>query len=78
MKASVGTADIHVTPDYRHLYASERSESYISHYLISDDGCELTLEARYPTEAHPRGFNIDNTVPLFNFQWAKVRPYFSF
>ncbi|MBP6121033.1 MULTISPECIES: 6-phosphogluconolactonase [Providencia] len=54
-------ADIHVTPDGRHLYASERSDSYISHYLISDDGKTLTLENRYPTEMHPRGFNIDGT-----------------
>ncbi|QNP18842.1 6-phosphogluconolactonase [Providencia rettgeri] len=54
-------ADIHITPDGRHLYVSERSESYLSHYLVSDDGCELTLEARYPTETHPRGFNIDVT-----------------
>lgn len=60
-KSERWAADIHVTPNGRHLYASERSESYISHYLISDDGRELTLAARYPTEAHPRGFNIDGT-----------------
>ena len=54
-------ADIHITPDGRHLYASERSDSYISHYIVSDDGLQLTLEARYPTEVQPRGFNIDET-----------------
>ncbi|AFH94998.1 TPA: 6-phosphogluconolactonase [Providencia stuartii] len=54
-------ADIHITPDGRHLYASERSDSYISHFRVSDDGRELTLEGIYPTEAQPRGFNLDAT-----------------
>lgn len=54
-------ADIHITPDGRHLYASERSDSYISHFLISEESGELTLAATYPTEKQPRGFNIDAT-----------------
>ena len=60
-KSERWAADIHITPNGRHLYASERSESYIAHYLVSDNGRELTLAERYPTETHPRGFNIDGT-----------------
>ncbi|UDG80817.1 6-phosphogluconolactonase [Candidatus Hartigia pinicola] len=54
-------ADIHITPDGRHLYASERSDSYISHFLISNNGKTLTLENIYPTVKQPRSFNIDTT-----------------
>ncbi|ETT02042.1 MULTISPECIES: 6-phosphogluconolactonase [Providencia] len=52
-------ADIHITPNGRYLYASERSESYLAHYQVSENGCELSLVGRYPTQAQPRGFNID-------------------
>ncbi|MDC9582953.1 6-phosphogluconolactonase [Xenorhabdus sp. PR6a] len=54
------SADIHMTPDGCHLYASERSESLISHFHVSEDGYHLTLAGYYPTETQPRGFAIDH------------------
>ncbi|MDC9620528.1 6-phosphogluconolactonase [Xenorhabdus sp. XENO-7] len=53
------SADIHITPDGRHLYTCERSESLISHFRVSEDGYHLTLVGNYPTESQPRGFAID-------------------
>ncbi|AOM40794.1 6-phosphogluconolactonase [Xenorhabdus hominickii] len=55
------SADIHITPDGRHLYTSERSESLISHFRVSDDGYHLTLAGHYPTETQSRGFAIDHS-----------------
>ncbi|MCC8379196.1 6-phosphogluconolactonase [Xenorhabdus sp. PB30.3] len=55
------SADIHITPDGRHLYTSERSESVISHFIVSEDGYHLTLAGHYPTETQPRGFAIDHS-----------------
>ncbi|HAT3808660.1 TPA: 6-phosphogluconolactonase [Morganella morganii] len=54
-------ADIHITPDGRHLYACERASSVINHYRVSDDGGHLQLAGRYPTETQPRGFAVDNS-----------------
>ena len=54
-------ADIHITPDGRFLYASERSESFICAMAISETGDYLQPVGYYPTETQPRGFNIDNT-----------------
>ncbi|CDH26204.1 6-phosphogluconolactonase [Xenorhabdus bovienii] len=55
------SADIHMTPDGRHLYTCERSESLISHFRVSEDGYYLTLVGNYPTESQPRGFVIDHS-----------------
>ncbi|MCP9267970.1 6-phosphogluconolactonase [Xenorhabdus sp. XENO-1] len=55
------SADIHITPDGRHLYTCERSESLISHFRVSEDGYYLTLVGNYPTESQPRGFAIDRS-----------------
>ncbi len=51
------TADIHLTPDGRFLYASERSSSTIAAFRVTDG--TLTLIGHYPTETQPRGFNVD-------------------
>jgi 6-phosphogluconolactonase len=50
-------ADVHLSPDGRFLYASERSSSTIAAFQIRDGA--LILVGHYPTEAQPRGFNID-------------------
>ncbi|KMW72797.1 6-phosphogluconolactonase [Photorhabdus luminescens subsp. luminescens] len=55
------SADIHITPDGRHLYTSERTSSLISHFVISPDGFNLTLVGHYKTETQPRGFAIDHS-----------------
>ncbi|WP_130834453.1 6-phosphogluconolactonase [[Erwinia] mediterraneensis] len=54
-------ADIHLTPDGRHLYACDRTSSTITIFSVSEDGAQLTIEGHQPTETQPRGFNIDNT-----------------
>lgn len=54
-------ADIHLTPDGRHLYSCDRTASILTVFSVSEDGGLLTLEGHQPTEMQPRGFNIDLT-----------------
>jgi 6-phosphogluconolactonase len=54
-------ADIHVTPDGRFLYASERTSSTLSAFKIDPASGMLTMIGSVPTEKQPRGFNIDPT-----------------
>ncbi|WP_130099055.1 6-phosphogluconolactonase [Siccibacter turicensis] len=54
-------ADIHITPDGRHLYTCDRTASILTVFSISVDGSVLALEGFQPTETQPRGFNIDST-----------------
>jgi 6-phosphogluconolactonase len=52
-------ADIHVTPDGRFLYTSERTTSTLATFAIDPATGRLALKAHTPTEKQPRGFNID-------------------
>ena len=52
-------ADIHVTPDGRFLYASERTTSTLAAFRVDAATGALTAIGTYPTEKQPRGFNID-------------------
>ncbi len=52
-------ADIHVTPDGRSLYASERTSSTLAGFRIEAADGLLTPIGHWPTEAQPRGFAID-------------------
>jgi len=52
-------ADLHVTPDGRFLYTSERTTSTIATFAIDPASGQLKLVGHTPTEAQPRGFNID-------------------
>lgn len=52
-------ADIHLTPDGKFLYASERASNTIAAFRINGESGQLTLIGNYPTETQPRGFNID-------------------
>ena len=54
-------ADIHLTPDGRHLYSCDRTASILTVFSVSEDGALLTVEGHQPTETQPRGFNIDNS-----------------
>ena len=54
-------ADIHITPDGRHLYACDRTSSLITIFSVSEDGSVLAVEGFQPTETQPRGFNIDHS-----------------
>lgn len=54
-------ADIHLTPDGRHLYACDRTASVLTIFSVSEDGSVLAVEGHQPTETQPRGFNIDHS-----------------
>ncbi len=51
-------ADLHLTPDGRFLYASERRSSTLSAFAVDTRSGELTPLGTTPTEAEPRGFAI--------------------
>ncbi len=54
-------ADIHITPDGRFLYASERTTSTLTAFRIDAASGLLENIGSVPTEKTPRGFNIDPT-----------------
>ena len=54
-------ADIHLTPDGKFLYASERTSSTLTAFSVNPRTGVLTSIDSYPTEKQPRGFNIDPT-----------------
>lgn len=51
-------ADIHITPDGKFIYSSERGSSTISAFNISAKTGLLTIIVTIETEESPRGFNI--------------------
>jgi 6-phosphogluconolactonase len=55
------TADIHLTPNNKFLYASNRGHNSIAVYSINKTNGELNLLGNYPTEKNPRSFAIDPT-----------------
>ncbi|MBE9606388.1 beta-propeller fold lactonase family protein [Acetobacteraceae bacterium H6797] len=52
-------ADLHLTPDGRFLYASERTTSTLSAFKVDQASGALSLIGTVPTEKQPRGFAID-------------------
>jgi 6-phosphogluconolactonase len=52
-------ADIHLTPDGKLLYASERTSSTLAAFRVNSGNGKLTSIGSYPTARQPRGFNID-------------------
>lgn len=65
-KGSIGSADIHVSPDGKYLYSSNRGESNsIALFSIDDKSGKLTAMGHRSTEGKtPRNFNFD---PSGNF-----------
>ncbi len=72
------TADIHITPDGRHLYGSNRGHDSIAMYSIDGAG-QLTGLGHQPVPGNPRNFVLspdgaflysgganDNTIPVFH------------
>lgn len=51
-------ADVHLTPDGRFLYASERTSSTIKAFTVDPASGMLTAIGSVPTETQPRGFAI--------------------
>ena len=54
-------ADIHLTPDGKFLYASERTSSTLAAFVVDAGSGALTPIDSYPTEKQPRGFAIDSS-----------------
>ncbi|GAA5165633.1 lactonase family protein [Viridibacterium curvum] len=51
-------ADLHLTPDGRFLYASERGSNTLAGFEVAAADGQLRLIDHWPTETQPRGFNI--------------------
>ncbi len=56
----LSTAEIRITSDGRHLYASNRGHESLALFDINDDGT-LSAVNHFPTEPTPRFFEIDPT-----------------
>ena len=54
-------ADIHLTPDGKYLYASERTSSTLAAFRVDAKTGALTGIGSFATEKQPRGFAIDPT-----------------
>lgn len=54
-------ADLHLTPDGRYLYASERTSSTLSAFKVDAASGQLQPLGQTPTEKTPRGFAIDSS-----------------
>ncbi|ROZ64176.1 lactonase family protein [Ramlibacter sp. WS9] len=52
-------ADLHLTPDGRYLYTSERNSHTLAMWAVDTTSGELKLIGHQPTEKQPRGFQID-------------------
>ena len=61
---NIKVADIHITPDGKWLYVSERVTNTITAFAVDRHLGNLTYIGNYDTEKMPRGFNID---PKGNF-----------
>jgi 6-phosphogluconolactonase len=53
------TADMHITPNGKFLYVSERTSSTLAGFQVDAAKGTLTPIGSVPTEKQPRGFNID-------------------
>jgi 6-phosphogluconolactonase len=60
----IWAADIHITPNGRFLYASERTGSTLNGFAVDGATGKLTYRSTHATERQPRGFAID---PLGRF-----------
>ncbi len=52
-------ADLHITPDGRFLYGSERTSSTLTGFTVDPTHGTRSTIGSVPTETQPRGFNID-------------------
>jgi len=66
-KPRIQAADIHITPDGKFLYTSERTGSTLAAFAVDSATGMLKYINSYDTEKQPRGFNID---PRGNFLLA--------
>ncbi len=52
-------ADLHITPDGKFLYGSERTSSTLAGFKVDPANGTLSPIGSVATETQPRGFNID-------------------
>lgn len=57
----IAAADMHLTPDGKFLYASERTANSLAGFKVNPADGTLALIEIVPTETQPRGFGIDPT-----------------
>jgi 6-phosphogluconolactonase len=57
----IWAADLHLTPNGRFLYASERTTSTLGAFRVDGTSGKLSYLGSTPTEKQPRGFGIDPT-----------------
>jgi 6-phosphogluconolactonase len=57
----IWAADLHITPNGRFLYMSERTAGTLAAFSVNADSGQLTYLGSTPTESQPRGFAIDPT-----------------
>ncbi|WP_280568673.1 beta-propeller fold lactonase family protein [Chromohalobacter sp. 296-RDG] len=57
----IWSADIHITPDGRYVYISERTSSTISTFKANPENGKLTYLRNQKVETQPRGFQIDDS-----------------
>jgi 6-phosphogluconolactonase len=55
----IWAADIHISPNGKFLYISERTSSILSAFAVDTQSGALTYVSSTPTEKQPRGFAID-------------------
>ena len=55
----IWAADIHLSPNGKFLYASERTGSTLNAFTVDGDTGKLTYRSTHATERQPRGFAID-------------------
>jgi len=58
-KEQPAAADLHITPDGKFLYGSERRTSSLIGFRVDSEKGTLTHAGRWPTETTPRGFGIE-------------------
>ncbi len=56
----IAAADLHLTPDGKFLYSTERTSNTLTGFRVNATDGTLTLIETIPTEANPRGFSIDS------------------
>jgi 6-phosphogluconolactonase len=60
-KPPIWAADLHLTPNGKFLYSSERNTDKIALFKVAPGTGKLAYVTNFATERQPRGFNIDPT-----------------
>ena len=54
-------ADLHLSPDGKYLYGSERTSSTLTTFKVDPATGQLQVVGQTPTEKTPRGFAVDSS-----------------